>query len=100
MIYKRVQAGAEDTVEGDTETMVNGVHAQVLSGGMHIYTEQLPPDVAVSMEDHVDSKEAVLTIGEPQAAKQGSEGMIRNEVHKDLAYMDLTAMYESFRVST
>ena len=90
VIYKRVQAGAEDTFEGDTETMVNGVHAQVLSGGMHIYTEQLPPDVAVSMEDHVDSKEAVLTIGEPQAAKQGSEGMIRNEVHKDLAYMDLT----------
>ena len=88
--YKRVQAGAEGAFEGDTETMVNGVHAQVLSGGMHIYTEQLPPDVAVSMEDHVDSKEAVLTIGEPQAAKQGSEGMIRNEVHKDLAYMDLT----------
>ncbi|MCD7906735.1 MAG: hypothetical protein LUH04_03390, partial [Clostridium sp.] len=88
--YKRVMAGAGDAYEWDTETMVNGVHAQVLSGGMHIYTEQLPPDVEVSMEDHVDSGEAVLTIGEPHAARKDSEGMIRNEVHKELAYMDLT----------
>ena len=88
--YKRVQAGAEGIFNGDQTTMVNGVHAQVLSGGMHIYTEQLPPDVSISMEDHVDSKEAVLTIGEPHTGRTGSEGMIRNEVHKDLAYMDLT----------
>ena len=93
--YKRVLAGNENKFNGDLKTMVNGMHAEVLSEGMKVYTEKEPPAVIISMEDRVDSQEAVLTIGVPKDGQSGSEGTIRNEVHRDVAYMDVTADFIS-----
>ena len=36
--YKRVLAGNEDKFNGDLKTMVNGMHAEVLSEGMRVYS--------------------------------------------------------------
>lgn len=64
--YKRVLADNQDSYDGYDVTMIDGLHAEVLSEGMKVYTEQEPPAVTIHMDDRTDGRETTLTIGRPR----------------------------------
>lgn len=71
--------------------LIDSTHAEVTSGGMRLYTEMEPPKVTITGDDKIDGDNAVLTIGKDVSATDvKTEGAIRNEPYRQMAYMDLT----------